>query len=74
MIKEFSLLPHNQAAYTALVTMLDKKGRAAIIQATGTGKGYIAMQLIKDNPDSRILFMTSYKANLRHFMTSLGNF
>ncbi len=73
-MKEFSLLPHNQAAYTALVTMLDKKGRAAIIQATGTGKGYIAMQLIKDNPDSRILFVTSYEANLRHFMTSLGNF
>lgn len=73
-MKEFRLLPHNKAAYTALATMLDEKGHAAVIQATGTGKSYIAMQLIRDNPGSRILFITSYKANLTRFISDLGRY
>ena len=73
-MKDFELLPHNLSAYDALCKMLEEKGHAAVIQATGTGKGYIAMQLIKDNPDKHILFVTSYKANLTHFMTSLEEF
>lgn len=73
-MKDFELLPHNLSAYDALCKMLEEKGHAAIIQATGTGKGYIAMQLIKDNPDKHILFVTSYKANLTHFMTNLEEF
>ena len=73
-MREFRLLPHNKAAYAALATMLDEKSHAAVIQATGTGKSYIAMQLIRDNPGSRILFITSYKANLTRFISDLGRY
>ena len=43
------LKPHNNAAYSALNAALEKQNRAAIVQATGTGKSFIAAQFISNN-------------------------
>jgi len=50
------LLPHNKKAYKAVKSHLKKSGRTCVIHPTGTGKSYIALQLIEDNPDARILY------------------
>lgn len=46
-----SLFPHNQTAYDAVVAMLEETGKAAVIHPTGTGKSFVAFQLVADNPD-----------------------
>lgn len=61
------LLPHNRAAYDAVVAHLEKSDRACVVHPTGTGKSYIALQLIEDNPDARILYITSLATNLLEF-------
>ena len=62
------LLPHNRRAYEAVKTHLEHDGsRTCVIHPTGTGKSYIALQLIEDNPDARILYITSLATNLLEF-------
>ena len=50
------LKEHNQKAYNNLIEMYNSEiDRAAIIHPTGTGKSFIAGQLIQDNPNNKIL-------------------
>lgn len=62
-----ALLKHNQEAYKNVQKMLKEKGRAAVVHPTGTGKTYLAAQLVKDNPNKRVLFMAPTYEILRHF-------
>lgn len=69
------LLPHNQKAYEAVVAHLEHSNRTCVVHPTGTGKSFIALQLIEDNPDARILYITSLATNLLEFwdkVDSLG--
>ena len=52
------LFEHNAKAYHAAAEMLTQYGKAAIIHPTGTGKSYIAFQLIADHPDAVILWLS----------------
>ena len=52
------LYTHNQIAYEAAVTMLESHRRAAVIHPTGTGKSFLAFQLIEDHPDDRFLWLS----------------
>ena len=61
------LLPHNKTAYDAVVEHLQNSNRTCVVHPTGTGKSYIALQLIEDNPDARILYITSLATNLLEF-------
>ena len=61
------LMPHNQQAYDAVVEHLKKSNRTCVVHPTGTGKSYIALQLIENNPDKRILYITSLSTNLLEF-------
>ncbi|MBR1479211.1 MAG: DEAD/DEAH box helicase family protein [Lachnospiraceae bacterium] len=58
------LLQHNRIAYESVVEHLQHSDRTCVIHPTGTGKSYIALQLIEDNPDARILYITSVATNL----------
>ena len=42
------LYKHNKTTYNKAVDILNKTGRVAIIQATGTGKSFITMKLFQD--------------------------
>lgn len=64
---DMDLLPHNKRAYDAVVEHLKHTNRTCVIHPTGTGKSYIALQLIQDNPDARILYITSVATNLLEF-------
>lgn len=47
---------HNQKAYNNLINMYNSGiDRVAIIHPTGTGKSFIAGQLIEDNPNNKIM-------------------
>ena len=52
------LYAHNQTAYEAVMPMLETRRRAAVIHPTGTGKSFIAFQLIEDHPDARFLWLS----------------
>lgn len=67
---KINLKPHNIKAYNEAKEMLNGDNRAAIVQATGTGKSYVIMQFIYDysNEDKLIIapsvdIIKQYKAN-----------
>ena len=66
-----NLLPHNRTAYEAVEEALETSSRTCVIHPTGTGKSYIGLQIIEDNPDDRILYITSCAANLTEFRTKI---
>lgn len=49
------LLDHNINTYKKLVELLGTNNRVAIVQPTGTGKSFIFLKLIEDNPDKKFL-------------------
>ncbi|MDO4269548.1 MAG: Helicase associated domain protein [Eubacteriales bacterium] len=56
-MKPIQLYPHNQSAYENLISMLERENRGAVIQPTGTGKSFIALKLIQENPKSTFLYL-----------------
>lgn len=52
------LYEHNANAYVAACEMMDKYSKAAIVHPTGTGKSYIAFQLIEDHPHEVIIWLS----------------
>lgn len=62
-----NILPHNEKAYKAVKRHLKTSNRTCVVHPTGTGKSVIALSLIADNRKKRILYITSYAANLLEF-------
>ena len=62
-----NILPHNEQAYKAVKAHLRKSNRTCVVHPTGTGKSVIALKLIADYAQKRILYITSYAANLLEF-------
>lgn len=54
------IYPHNKQAYEKVCTAFETSNRTCVIHPTGTGKMYIALQLIDANADKHILYLTSY--------------
>ena len=52
------LFAHNEKAYSAMVSVMEKYGKAAIVSPTGTGKSYIAFKLIEDHPETTFLWLS----------------
>lgn len=61
------LMPHNLKAYRSVKKHLRSSNRTCVIHPTGTGKSFIALQLIEDKPKARILYITSVATNLLEF-------
>ena len=51
------LLPHNEEALIKLKKCLENNQLVAINHATGTGKSFIALQLMYDNSDKKIKYL-----------------
>lgn len=73
-----NLYQHNQAAYDAALTMLDRTNKAAIIHPTGTGKSFIAFKLCEDYPDKTICWLSPseyiFKTQLENLKSSSNNY
>ena len=52
------LYAHNRTAYEAVLPMLESCRRAAVVHPTGTGKSFLAFQLIEDHKDARFLWLS----------------
>ena len=56
-MKEIKLLPHNEEAYQKLINCLEKNQMVSINHATGTGKSFIILKYISENPNKKILYL-----------------
>ncbi|MCL2621637.1 MAG: sigma-70 family RNA polymerase sigma factor, partial [Firmicutes bacterium] len=58
------LLPHNQQTYQKVAELFKANNDVAVVQATGTGKQFLTLKLMADNPDKKFLYIsTTYYIN-----------
>ncbi len=67
------LKKHNQQAYAKVKEMFEKDNKAAIIQPTGTGKSYIALKLIEENLDKKIIYLSPSMAIMHQLKKNMIN-
>ncbi len=66
-MKNFNLYPHNQIAYDMIKDAFDDgQNIASIVQATGTGKTFIAVNLAKEIFPKKMLFVAPTNAIIEH--------
>lgn len=58
---EQGLLPHQYLAYKGALSSLEDKSKSAVIMPTGCGKSFVALQLMQDNNDNRLLMLVPSK-------------
>ena len=70
------LYAHNQKAYDAVVSMLARTGKAAVVHPTGTGKSFIAFKLCEDNQDKTVCWLSPseyiFKTQLENLKRASG--
>lgn len=54
------LKKHNAEAYEKVVQAFNSDNKTAVIHPTGTGKSYIALKLIEENPNKRVLYLAPW--------------
>lgn len=62
------LLEHNKQSYIDLIDAIKKDGRACAIRATGTGKMYLALKWLKDNPNEPFVYIAPTNVILNRFV------
>ena len=65
------LYDYNQDAYVKLVDAMEKDGKACAIRATGTGKMYLAIKWLNDNPDKPFVYVAPTNVILNRFVDNL---
>ncbi len=75
---EIGLYKHNASAYQKVKNEFNKSNKACIVHATGTGKSFIALQLIydfiKENPNRKVVYLTplnGIKEQLKGHITAI---
>ena len=61
------LMPHNQKAYNEATEFLNKYGKVAVIQPTGTGKSAVLGSIIDDHKDENIVLIAPTHSILKQF-------
>ena len=63
------LLSHNQKVYNKIVKGFSKSNKVLVVQATGTGKSYLILKLLKDHAiGKRVLYITPTSAIESYFV------
>ena len=52
------LYNHNEKAYNSALEMMNRKGKAAVIHPTGTGKSFIGFKLCENFPDKTVWWLS----------------
>ena len=63
------LLPHNQKVYNKIVKGFSESNKVLVVQATGTGKSYLILKLLKDHAiGKKVLYITPTSAIESYFV------
>lgn len=67
------LFPHNQKVYDKVLTYFEEVNKVAVVQATGTGKGYLASEFVNVAfKNKNILILTPNTDIIKNYEKSLG--
>lgn len=58
---EQGLMPHQNSAYNGAIENFEQTNRSAVIMPTGCGKSFVALQLMQDNSENRLLMLVPSK-------------
>ena len=64
--EKVGLYEHNIESYEKVKEQFEKDNTVALIQATGTGKTYNALQLAYDNPNEKIIYVVPSVSIIEH--------
>ena len=64
--EKVGLYEHNIESYEKVKEQFEKDNTVALIQATGTGKTYNALQLAYDNPNKKIIYVVPSVSIIEH--------
>lgn len=53
-----TLYPHNQETYAKVLEAFQSSNKTCIVQPTGTGKSFVFLKWIEDNPNDKILYLS----------------
>lgn len=67
------LYKHNIKSYEKIKDAFKTNNAVALVQATGTGKMYNALQLMYDNKDKQILFVVPSNGIIEHIYTTIND-
>lgn len=71
---KIGLYKHNKESYERVHNkFLSGEKRVAILQATGTGKTYQALQLILDHPEKKSLFIAPNNSIIEHIINTINS-
>ena len=74
-MKEFSLYEHNQQSYDAVIDAFESGQQiASIVQATGTGKTFVAINLAKEVYPEKMLFIAPTNAIIEHVQETIREY
>ena len=65
------LLPHNIKSYDKLMQAIENKGKACAIQPTGTGKMFLSIKWLIDNPNKQLTYIAPTNVILNSFIDNL---
>lgn len=72
------LYKHNKEAYNAVLSMLSRTGKAAVIHPTGTGKSFIGFKLCEEMPDETVCWLSPseyiFKTQLENLKKASGGY
>lgn len=72
------LYKHNKEAYNAVLSMLSRTGKAAVIHPTGTGKSFIGFKLCEDMPGETVCWLSPseyiFKTQLENLKKASGGY
>ncbi len=71
---ELGLQKHQQDAYKSVRKAYKTRDKASVVIPTGCGKSFIALQLMVDNKDKRILFMAPTNAIRNQMYNYIANY
>ena len=67
------LFPHNQKVYDRVLNYFEETNKVAVVQATGTGKGYLASEFINVAfKNKKVLILAPNNDILTNYEKSLG--
>lgn len=69
-----NLYPHNQQTYNKILEGWGKSNKVAIVQATGTGKGFIILKCIEDRQETNKILLCPSQYIINHLEKQMGGF